>query len=193
VLALAGRVVSELRVAACPALEALAGEFGETAVLSVPDADDAVVVEQVLGGEHMVIVHYRPGFRHELSRGAHGRALLAFADPALVRRLLARCGEQTARRVEETRARGYAISHDELLLGVSGLAAPVRDGGGTVVASIGVVAPVHRFPDPERLATSVLGEAEAITTRLGAAHGRSRPRQGRGQQGGDDGVLPQGG
>jgi DNA-binding IclR family transcriptional regulator len=171
VLELAGRLAPRLRTAARPALECLAAEFGETAVLSVPDGDDAVAVEQVLGGEHVVVVQYRPGFRHALTRGAHGRALLACADPAQVERLLARSGdgEQAAERLRDTRTRGYAVSRDELQLGASGLAAPVRDLDGRVVASLGVVAPVHRFPDVDRLAAAVMREAAATAQRLGAA------------------------
>jgi DNA-binding IclR family transcriptional regulator len=169
VLKLAGRVGHELREAARPALEALAIQFGETAVLSVRDGDDAVAVEQVLGGDHMVVVQYRPGFRHELTRGAHGRALLAFADPAVAERLLrlAPDGEEGVDRLRDTRARGYAVSHDELVVGASGLAAPVSDARGQVVASIGVVTPVHRFPEIERLAPAVLRAAASVAARLG--------------------------
>ena len=42
------------------------------------------------------------------------------------------------RDLEETRERGYAINRGEFRAGVCGIAAPVRDRGGDVVAAIGV-------------------------------------------------------
>ena len=40
--------------------------------------------------------------------------------------------------LEETRSRGYAVNRGEFRLGVCGIASPVRDRGGGVVAAIGV-------------------------------------------------------
>ncbi len=40
--------------------------------------------------------------------------------------------------LEETRLRGYAVNRGEFRVGVSGLAAPIRDRSGTVVAALGV-------------------------------------------------------
>jgi DNA-binding IclR family transcriptional regulator len=40
--------------------------------------------------------------------------------------------------LEETRERGYSVNRGEFRVGVCGIAAPVRDRGGHVVAAIGV-------------------------------------------------------
>lgn len=125
---LAGRVQTGLRERARPVLEALAAQFGETAVLSVPDGRDAVAIDQVLGGDHLVRVQYSPGFRHPLTKGAHGRAIL------------------------EGR---WVVSHDELQLGATGGAAPLFDARGTAVASVGIVTPDNRFPDPEQVLATI--------------------------------------
>lgn len=126
---LGGRVQARLRERARPALESLAARFGETAVLTVPDGQDAVAIDQVLGGEHPLRVQYAPGFRHPLTMGAHGRAIM------------------------EGR---WAVSHGELQLGASGLAAPVFDARGIAVASVGIVAPSNRFPDPDEVVAATL-------------------------------------
>ena len=46
----------------------------------------------------------------------------------------------------EIRTRGFATDESEFLDGVRCLAAPIRDRDGTVIASIGISAPVARFP-----------------------------------------------
>ena len=99
-LALAAGVEPELRVLARAELEALAGRFGETAVLSVRDGDDAVAVDQVVGRGGVLQVNYRTGTRHPLTLAASGRALL---DPDA----------------------GAAVSEGELEPGVRGVAAAV--------------------------------------------------------------------
>ncbi|WP_338895229.1 hypothetical protein WBG99_05485 [Streptomyces sp. TG1A-60] len=40
----------------------------------------------------------------------------------------------------------YAVTHDELRVGAYGLAVPVRDGDGEVVASLAVIVPTTRTP-----------------------------------------------
>ncbi|MBA2529720.1 MAG: helix-turn-helix domain-containing protein [Euzebyales bacterium] len=174
-LGLASRVESDVRRAARPVLEDLATRFGETAVLSLADGDEVVAVEQALGERHPVRVQYRPGNRHPQTRGAHGRAVLAFAESEHVERLLA--GEPAAADIrgllELTRRNGYAESHDELQFGASGLAAPVRDTSGRVIASLGMVAPVNRLPDTAVLAPAMLQAAAAVVERLGRELRRS--------------------
>jgi IclR family pca regulon transcriptional regulator len=45
--------------------------------------------------------------------------------------------------VDAARRDGYAISDQEVAIGVSGLAVPVHDGSGAVVASLGIGIPLH--------------------------------------------------
>ena len=75
-LALAAVVEPELRAVARAELDALADRFGETAVLSVRDGDEAVAIEQSRGRAGVLQVDYRTGTRHPLNVGASGRALL---------------------------------------------------------------------------------------------------------------------
>lgn len=164
-LALAANVEPVLRDAARPPLEALAERFGETALLTVREGDEAVAIDQVLGpGSQIVQVRYRTGYRHPLDMAAHGRALLASpgtdgAEPPAI------------------------VSEGELEPGVRGVAAPIFDPGGTrPIASIGLVAPAHRFPPLRAVSDAVRAAAADVSNRL-----RPHPRLE-----GDHAVLPTG-
>lgn len=172
-------VERDVREAARSALEQLGAETGETAVLAVPDGDEAVAIDQVVAG-HAVQVRYRPGFRHPLRRGAHGLAILAFADAATISRLAAAAADadDLRDRLAAVRRNRVAVSHDELQLGAAGVAAPVRDGVGRQVAgSVGVVAPLGRLPagtGSVDAVDAVRRAAEAASAAL-AAHGDGFP------------------
>ena len=167
-LDLAGDVEADVRRVARPVLDDLAHAIGETVVLSVPDGEDVVAVEQSIGERHPVRIDYRAGFRHRQTRAAHGRAYLAFCDTEHVRRTIAAEPEpeRAQQLLDETRAAGFASSHDELQLGASGCAVPVWGEGGRVVAALGVVAPVGRLPEPRDLVPILRDGAARITEGL---------------------------
>lgn len=117
VLGLAAKVHPLLRQAALPALRALAEDVGATAHLTIVDGGEALAVAVVEPSWTSFHVAYRVGSRHELRRGAAGRAILA-----------GRAGDVT-----------YVSSEGELQQGASGVAAAVV-GVPPVEASVGVVA-----------------------------------------------------
>ena len=162
-LRLAGGLIPDLRRIAEPHLRSLAEQFDETSVLAAADGDAAVAVHLVVPERQVIRVHYRSGFRHSLLTGAHGRAILAFADPATVERIT---GGSQQEDLAAIRGRGYAVTHDELEPGVVGIAAPVLNGGGAAVASIGLVAPSARYPEREPVAAAVIAAARAIADEL---------------------------
>ena len=53
---------------------------------------------------------------------------------------------ELARDCREIKARGYASDNGEFMEGVRCLAAPIRGKDGAVIASIGISAPITRFP-----------------------------------------------
>lgn len=167
-LELSGRIADDVRRAARPALESLADRYGETTVISLPDGDDVVALDEADGERHPLRVSYGRGVRHPQFRSAHGRAILALRAAADVERVLAGVPEPTvlAERLEQVRRLGYATSRDELQLGAAGLAAPVLDPTGHPVASIGLVAPATRMPDPDELAPAVIAAADAVAINL---------------------------
>jgi DNA-binding IclR family transcriptional regulator len=117
VLILAAKVHPMLRQAALPALRELAEDVGATAHLTVADGGEALAVAVVEPSWTSFHVAYRVGTRHDLRRGAAGRAILA-----------GRVGDVS-----------YVSSEGELQQGASGIAAAVV-GVPTVEASVGVVA-----------------------------------------------------
>lgn len=104
------------------------------------------------------------GTRVPLTAGATARSLLAFAPEALIDQVLARPREPLAdgtlldeaeirRRLALIRANGWGISWQETFDGAWALGAPVLDGEGHALASIGVAAPVNRHSEATEAAT----------------------------------------
>lgn len=64
------------------------------------------------------------------------------------------------------RAQGFAVSREEWRAGICGLAAPIRDHTGRVIAAIGVSCPMSRF-DAGKMAPKVLAAARDASVELG--------------------------
>ncbi len=141
VLSLATRVHPLLRQAALPALRALAEDVGATAHLTVADGGEALAVAVVEPSWTDFHVAYRVGSRHDLRRGAAGRAILA-----------GRSGKAS-----------YLSSQGELQAGAQGVAAPVT-GVPSVEASVGVVALTGL--DLETVGPRVVAAAHEVAARL---------------------------
>lgn len=82
---------------------------------------------------------------------------------------------QLQHELADTRDRGWAASVEEEQPGVASIAAPVRDRGGYVVASIGISGDVERLCDHrarplERLAELVVRAGRSVSREFG--HGR---------------------
>ena len=160
----------EVRRLALPAMRALMEQCREAVCLAVRDRHDVVVVDRVEPPGLFVRVGYHVGFRHPLHVGAHGRGLLAFLDADERSRIADRSPNLHAE-LEACRTRGFAISADELERGAAGVAAPIFDRAGRPIASMGIVAPSPRMPDPVTLGPRVRAVAVDISRRLGYAGG----------------------
>ena len=71
----------------------------------------------------------------------------------------------------ETRKRGYAVTLEELEIGLHAMAAPIRSGEGEVIAALSASGPAYRFTEeriPE-LAPVLVNGAEEISHRMGYA------------------------
>ncbi|GAA4233646.1 IclR family transcriptional regulator [Actinomadura meridiana] len=143
---LARNAAPDLRAIARPAMTRLLETAGETVVMHAPEGSEAVVIEQIVADHHVLRVDHPSGSRHALHRGASGRAMLAFMDDKTIDAVLRDQpdADRTRTRLREVRDLGYALSFDELQHGVHGAAAPVLDGGGTVVASVAILVPATR-------------------------------------------------
>jgi len=163
-LHLAQFVEPELLGAARPTLNALAQEFGETFILSALQGRyEAIQIEQAVGGHHFMRVQLSRGFRHPLSKGASGRSILAFCDEETVAHFMAASEDPglLAGQLEQVRADGYAVSHDELSPGVHGVSVPILVGR-KPLASIGAVYPAVREGSVATYAKALKKAAGAI-------------------------------
>lgn len=120
------------------------------------------------------------GMRKPAFCTSEGRVLLGFAPPeqtvavmkgALVQRTPNTVIEPKAliRILEEVRANGYALDDEESEIGMRGLAAPVRDASGRVIAAVGLSGPMQRLSKKElrRLVPQVVSTADSISARMG--------------------------
>ncbi|MCC7272897.1 MAG: IclR family transcriptional regulator [Alphaproteobacteria bacterium] len=168
----------ELRPVAAPHLRALARGFDETVHLSVLD-DGEVIYLDIIEAEQPVRAYTRVGGRAPASCVATGKALLAFQGTDAIARAIARLEPHTATTIvepdrlvaelERIRRDGIAFNHGEWRASVCGVAAPIRDSAGTVVAAVGISGPSSRLT-PERMiasAATVMATARAISHDLG--------------------------
>jgi IclR family transcriptional regulator, KDG regulon repressor len=163
-----------------PALEELANTTGETAHLCVLHESEIVHVAKVESSFALRIAT-PVGRRHPAYCTSVGKAILAhfsaealaaylgttelrpltpktITSPALLKAQLRRVAEQ-----------GYALDDEEVHEGVRGVAAPVRDYSGEVVAAITITGPVGRITRSKlpELAGHVIKAADNISSRLG--------------------------
>jgi len=171
----------DLRPVARPHLERLRDDTGETVSLQVVDGDEGVYVEKLepLAGFRLWT---RAGMRRPLHAGCSMKVLLAHLPPqrieAILQRGLPRLTRLTItnpdalrRDLATIRAQGYSVTFGESHDGVHGVAAPIRDHTGRVVASVSVLAPAVRIPRsriPE-LIEKVTETARRISRDLGYA------------------------
>jgi DNA-binding IclR family transcriptional regulator len=173
------------RVAPLP-MEKLASLTGETVHLSILDHAEVVYIDKV-DSPQPVRAYSKIGGRAPAYCVATGKALLASAGAAAVAAVakdLRRYTPNTITDAGELRTElqrvldnGYAINRGEWREGVCGLAAPIRDGRGTVIAAIGISGPVDRLKARalKQFAPAVLDAARLISARLGWSGAAASP------------------
>jgi len=167
-------VVQEAR----PVCRRLAAASGETVNVAVLSEQAALYVDQVAGGSALPS-HNWVGQHIPLHATSNGKILLSgleadevdrrvVALPAYTERTIT-SRRKLHRELAEVRDQGYAVAHDELEVGLSALAAPIRSAHGDVIASISVSGPSYRLPDPQMadLTKLVIEAADDVSRRLG--------------------------
>ncbi|WP_334170270.1 IclR family transcriptional regulator [Sinomonas sp.] len=188
IIGIAGPLLADLdeRRVAYPALRELAERTGETTALLLWNGTEAVSVEQI-PSRHQVKHTTTLGTRYATTLSASVQVFLATEPPERVREVLAKGASGTAdddelaayeRRLAEVSERGYAVNYGETSEEEVGVAAPVYDHRGDVVAAVLISAPRFRI-SPEQVAE--LGKACAetaaeVTRRLGGAPADRSPR-----------------
>lgn len=165
---------------ALPSMEALAEQVGETVLLTRRVGDLVVCVDRAESGTRAVRISYERGTALPLNAGASALVLLAWSPEDEVRRLLEAAElrrftsatltdvDALMERLGRIRRLGHSITRGELDPDVVGIAAPIRDGDGNVVASVSVAALASRlYPEAEaEVAQRVLGAAGEISDRM---------------------------
>jgi DNA-binding IclR family transcriptional regulator len=157
------------------ALEALSESSQETVNLSVPTPNGVDHLAQV-HGRHFLGAGQWVGRRVDYHCTANGKIFLAFGAAELPPGELARTTPHTLvdraaldRQLHIVRREGFATTVDELEVGLSALAAPVRGPAGDVIAALSISGPTLRLTRERmaELAPVLLKEADALSARLG--------------------------
>ncbi len=167
-----------LRQVSLPHLERLRDRSGETAVLSVRDGSEIVIIE-VVETHHSLAPRGWVGGRAPVHCSAMGKAMLAYLPEKEQTRLVNAI--QFVRRtpntitnrldfltdLEKTRARGWSLNREEFTVGVVSVGAPIFSGDKRVTAALCLDVPTARLDGEghiERLAAEVQAAAREIST-----------------------------
>jgi DNA-binding IclR family transcriptional regulator len=167
-------VVSEAR----PVCRQLAADTGETVNITVLSDTSALYLDQQAGSSALQS-HNWVGQRIPLHATSNGKVLISeLSESALAEALpdLPRFTDQTitSRRklieeLAEVRRIGYALAVDELEIGLTAAAAPIRSAHGDIIASMSISGPTFRL-DQARLddeVPKVVAAALEVSHRLG--------------------------
>jgi DNA-binding IclR family transcriptional regulator len=140
-----------LRDAAMPYLEDLHAVVGHHAQLAVLDGDDVIFLER-LSARDAVINYSRVAGRLPLHISSSGVVLMAYGPRELQDRVLARplesrtpatitTPDRLRAMLEQVRSQGYALLAGHVHPDATGIAVPVRNALGEVVAALSVIVP----------------------------------------------------
>lgn len=137
-------------------LRRLVDEIGETCNIGVLDRDEVVYVDRV-ECDWPLRLQYGPGSRLAPHATGIGKLLLAHLPARTRRRILTDAGlpkftdativdpEQLERQFKEIRKQGYAVNDQENVVGLMGMAVPIVDDRGKVIAGLALHAPIARM------------------------------------------------
>lgn len=146
----------DIRLLALPAMRELHSSTQETISLYILDGNDRVCIER-MESPHSVRIVSRIGRRLPLHAGSAGKLMLAFLpserrEAIISSAPLARLTENTItdpnqlrQELEEICRKGYAFSNGEWLMEAAGVAAPILNERGDLLASLTISGPAQRF------------------------------------------------
>jgi DNA-binding IclR family transcriptional regulator len=162
-LAVLARGVSRnLQSAALPELTRLSEELGMTAFVTVWDQLDCVTLVTVEPRHSGATLAQHPGTRHPLGVGAPGIAIQSTMGAEEWRRQVP--GQPYRAEAVEARRAGFAASHDEVITGLSSIAAPVQVPGQRP-AAVAVVY-IRSSQEPAVIGAAVAAAARRIEAEL---------------------------
>jgi DNA-binding IclR family transcriptional regulator len=180
ILRLAGATTARLDVVqeARPITRKLAVDSGETVNVAVLSDHSALYLDQV-AGQSALQSHNWVGQHIPLHATSNGKVLLSGLDAAEVESRLRKLAPYTPetivskaalrRELDSVREQGYAVAADELEVGLTAIAAPIRNAHGDVIASMSVSGPTFRLKEArvKELCPIVVDAADEVSHRLG--------------------------
>lgn len=180
VLQFANSVEQRLDMArlAAPNIQKLAAETGETVLATMLDGARAVTADVAVPSEPVRVSAAR-GRVIPLHAGASSKVMLAYLPEGVWRDLigtgplvaLTRKTITNPRRLwaecRTIRARGYALSDEEVFEGTRAVAAPMFDSRGRVCGSLSIVGPRHRLQGARLRRATALVKHEALQVSQG--------------------------
>ncbi|NEM91065.1 helix-turn-helix domain-containing protein [Galbitalea soli] len=151
---LARSVAPDLQSAAPAVLQSLADELSMTAFLVVLDRTECVTLVTVEPRHVIASIAQRPGSRHSIFVGAPGVAIQSLLTSS--ERTSMGIAEPEQPEVAIARRDGFALSHGEVIPGVSAVAAPVRGAVRAAVAVLYITAEEGEVVNAVRAAASLL-------------------------------------
>ncbi len=160
-LRLAGATSARLDVVqeARPLCKQLAATTGETINLATLSGHSALYLDQAAGPSSLQ-PHNWVGQHIPLHATSNGKVLIAWLPPDELDELLGRLPSFTGSTITtkaqlrtelgHVREQGHAVAVDELEVGLTAIAAPVRNAHGDVITSMSLSGPTFRLP-PERV------------------------------------------
>ncbi len=170
-----------VRTAASRHLTQLQRETDRTVFLGVLDNDELLYIDKREDADNVITFTSKIGTRRPPYWGMCGPMLMAYLSDSEVERLLKKTPlnattKNSITRKEEFKAwlgqireQGLAFDREATFEGITGIAAPIRDFTGVVVASVGV-ASISSSLDSDhirKIAQELLKTAEAISKELG--------------------------
>jgi DNA-binding IclR family transcriptional regulator len=183
ILRLAGATTARLDLVqeARPLCRQLASDTGETVNIAVLSESSALYLDQVAGSSALQ-PHNWVGQHIPLHATSNGKVLLSGLDAGRLEAVLGTLATYTPQTItrraqlrdelERVRSQGYALAVDELEVGLTAVAAPIRNAHGDVVASMSVSGPTFRLTADrvDDVAALVVEAAVEVSHRLGWGH-----------------------
>lgn len=161
-----------------PTLLSLAEATGEAVSLCLPDGHRVHYVDQVQSQHHIQVRDWT-GCRFPIHVVSPGKLFMAYWDTAVLNRYLSRPLERFTpgtitdadvlrQQMAQIRARGVVWTINEFEEGLAGVAAPIHDKTGQIVAALNIYGPTFRFPagNQAQITELITAAGRSISTRL---------------------------
>jgi DNA-binding IclR family transcriptional regulator len=160
-------------------MRALRDKVGSSVVLCQFE-DEGVRVLSVVQGQSQIEITVRPGSLMGFHASAQGKIALAFGQPDLLARVLAKPlkahspqtivdAAQLKEELAQVRQQGWASAPNQSVTGLNAVAAPLFDAAGILIGTLAVVDSVQFLPEPPAagLLRQLTDAARAISASLG--------------------------